>query len=317
MKQHLTMLPIILATSLLVIAIPFTQAQKLAGPNRPANVPGGYVVTPFGYFHPSCVREVASGDTVLADGRVRYADGTLDAEAPVCGYPHYTASGQLMTAEPKPPTISHSWIESGNAINTTSSFGELSANWTVPPAPSSDDGQTVFLFPGMEDYATDTTIIQPVLGWNAGFFGANWSIASWNCCPKGTTNYSTPVEVNSGDKIFGTIKSSCSAGTKSCSKWDIATEDQTTGKSTTLGKTPSEGQTFTWAQGGALEVYEIVKCSDYPPNKSTVFSNLALYDYNFNKYSDPGWLLFNYFSGLTPQCNYGGKMATTNVTLDY
>jgi hypothetical protein len=318
MKRHLAVLPTILATSfMLVIAIPSARAQKVAGPHRPATVPEGYVITPFGYFHPSCVRPAANGDTVLADGRFQHADGTVEAEAPVCAYPHYTARGEVVTAGPKRPTISHSWIESGNAVNTTSSFGELTANWTVPKTPTKDDGQTVFLFPGMEDYATTETIIQPVLGWNAGFFGANWSIASWNCCPSGTTNYSTPVQVSSGDVIFGTIQSTCKAGTKSCSKWDITTEDQTTSTSTTLSKTPSEGQTFTWAQGGALEVYEIVQCSDYPPNKSTAFSNLALYDYNFIQYSDPGWVLFNYSTGLTPQCNYDGKMATTKVTLDY
>jgi hypothetical protein len=318
MKRHLAMPPIILATSFIsVIATPSARAQKPAGPHRPAAVPEGYVITPFGYFHPSCVREVASGDMVLADGRVQHADGSVEAESPVCGYPHYTVWGRIVAAETKPPTISHSWIASGNAINTTSSFGELTASWTVPPAPTSDDGQTIFLFPGMEDYATDTTIIQPVLGWNAGFFGTNWSIASWNCCPSGTTHYSTPVQVNSGDIILGTIKSACSAGTKSCSEWNITTEDQTTGKSTTLSKTPSKGETFTWAQGGALEVYEIVRCSDYPPNKSTAFSNLALYDYNFNKYSDPGWVFLNYTSGLASQCIYGGTMATTKVTLDY
>jgi len=314
MKRRLAMLSAILV---LVTATPSARAQKVAGSRRPAAVPEGYVITPFGYFHPSCVREVASGDTVMADGRVQHADSTADEESPVCGYPRYTARGEILTEGSKPPTITHSWIESGNAINTTSSFGELTANWTVPPAPTSDDGQTVFLFPGMEDFATDATIIQPVLGWNAGFFGTNWSIASWNCCPKGTTNHSTPVEVNSGDTIFGTIKSTCSAGTKSCSKWNITTEDQTISKSTTLSETPSEGQTFTWAQGGALEVYEIVQCSDYPPNKSTAFSNLALYDYNFNKYSAPGWVLLNYYSGLTPQCSYGGKMAAAKVTLDY
>lgn len=318
MKRHLAMLPIIFATSLgLVIATPSGQAQKMAGPNRPPAVPEGYVITPFGYFHPSCVREIADGDTVLADGRVQYADGRVDAEAPVCGYPHYTAVGGFLTGGPTSPSIGHSWIESGNAINTTSSFGELIASWTVPPPPTSDDGQTVFLFPGMEDFATTLTIIQPVLGWDAGFFGTNWSIASWNCCPNGTTNHSTPLRVNSGDTILGTIKSTCSAGTKSCSKWKITTEDETTSQSTTLSHTPSEGQTFTWAQGGALEVYEIVRCSDYPPNKSTSFSNLALYDYNFSKYSDPGWVLFNYSAGLTPQCTYGGKMTTTKVTLDY
>src|ERR1700729_3814536 len=97
MKRHPAMLPIILATSfVLVVATQSARAQKLAGPNRPATVPEGYAITPFGYFHPSCVREVASGDTVLADGRVQHADGTADAKAPVCGYARYTAKGEIV-----------------------------------------------------------------------------------------------------------------------------------------------------------------------------------------------------------------------------
>jgi hypothetical protein len=316
MKRRPAMLPIILATSfVLVIATPFARAQKPAGPNRPAAVPDGYVITPFGYFHPSCVREVASGDTVLEDGRVQHADGTADAKAPVCGYARYTAAGEIVAAGPKQPTITHSWIESANSINTTSPFGELTANWIVPPAPTTDHGQTVFLFPGMEDYALVETIIQPVLGWNAGFFGTNWSIASWNCCPSGTTLYSTPVQVNPHDVILGTIKSNSAGAIHS--SWNITTLDVTTGGSTTLSKTPSEGQSFTWAQGGALEVYEIVACSDYPPNNSADFYNLALYDNNYNQYPDPGWVYFDYSYGLKPQCNYDVTMSKTKVTLKY
>ena len=323
MKHRPAIRQIILAASFalvlcaLVMAIPSAEAQKQAGPNRPGAVPEGYVITPFGYFHPSCVREVASGDTVLADGRVQHEDGTADATAPVCSYPRYTASGETVAAGPKPPTISHSWIASGNSVNTTSPFGALTANWVVPPAPKTDHGQTVFLFPGMEDFVLDETIIQPVLGWNAGFFGTNWSIASWNCCPSGTTNYSTPVEVYSGDTIYGSIESNWKAGTNPQTTWNITTDDQSIGKSTTLKKTPAEGQSFTWAQGGALEVYEIVKCSDYPPNKSATFYNLALYDQNLKRYPNPGWFLYNFSGGLAPQCNYGGTMGTTKVTLDY
>jgi hypothetical protein len=318
MKHQFPMLSTILAMAFtLVMAYQSATAQKVAGANRPATVPQGYVITPFGYFHASCVRGVMSGDTVLSDGRVQHGDGTVDAEAPACAYPHYTASGEAITAGAKTPNIRHSWIVSANAVNTTSSFGELTANWVVPKAPTTYHDQTVFLFPGMEDYADVETIIQPVLGWNAGFFGTSWSIASWNCCPSGTANYSTPVEVKSGDTLFGTIKNTCRAGTKSCSKWDITTEDETANTSTTLSRTPSEGQTFTWAQGAALEVYGIVECSDYPPGGLTAFFNLALYDYNLNQYSNPGWILFNYATGLTPQCNYGGNMHKTRVSLTY
>jgi hypothetical protein len=317
MKMHFGMRTMTLVTSLaLLMAIPCAQGQKTAGSNRPTTVPEGFVITPFGYFHPSCVRGVDSGDAVLADGRIQHADGTVDANAPVCNYPHYTASGETIAAGLKQPSITHSWIVSANAINTTSPFGKLTANWIVPPPPTTDDGQVVYLFPGMEDYALDESIIQPVLGWYKSSTGTNWNIASWNCCPKGTANYSTPLPVNSGDTIHGTIKSNLPAGT-STSTWDITTEDITLGISTMLRNTPSENQLFTWAQGGALEVYGIVQCSDYPPNNSVAFYDLALYDKSFNKYPNPGWVLFNYSTGLTPQCNYGGTMGTKKVTLNY
>jgi hypothetical protein len=168
----------------------------------------------------------------------------------------------------------------------------------------------------MEDYATVESIIQPVLGWNSDFANA-WGIASWNCCITGVAWESSPVPVSSGDTIFGEIKITCKKGTKSCSTWNIFTKDKTTQQSTILAGTPSEGQTFTWAQAGALEVYGIVHCSDYPANKSVTFSNLALYDNNFNKYANPGWIFFDYYTGLKPQCSYGGEMGTTTVTLQY
>jgi hypothetical protein len=320
LQWHPSMLRIVVTAALLfgVIAIPLAQAQRPAGPNRPSAVPAGYVVTPFGYFHPSCVRAVASRETVLADGRVQHTDGSVDAIAPVCSYPHYTTRGEVVIAggsRVDPLTIVHSWIEDG-ATTTTTSYGKLTATWPVPSAPTTFDGQTVYLFPGLVDFNTDETIIQPVLGWNA-FFGEVWSIASWNCCPSGTTLYSTPVQVNTGDTIYGLIKSMCSAGTESCSKWKITSQDKTTHKSTTLSKTPSEGQTFNWAQSGALEVYEIVQCSDYPPDDATKFSKVALFDYNFHKISNPGWSITDYYSGLNPQCNYGGQTTATSVTLDY
>jgi hypothetical protein len=322
LTPHPSILQSIAAAALVILfavtAIPLAQAQKMAGPNRPSGVPEGYVITPFGYFHPSCVRGLASGETVLADGRVQHNDGTEDAIAPLCSYPHYTAHGDLVTrrqSSNEPPAIGHSWIEDGSTTTSTS-YGKLTASWVVPPAPTTNDGQTVYLFPGMVDLQTDETIIQPVLGWNS-FLGEVWTIASWNCCPSGTANYSKPVQVNVGDTINGTIKSTCAPGVESCSKWDIGTQDATLGKSTTLANTPSEGQTFNWAQSGALEVYDIAQCSDYPPNGSITFSKVALYDYNLVRIANPGWSITDYYGGLSPQCNYGGKTTANSVTLDY
>ncbi len=307
----------IMSLCLTFLATSTAYAQVPVGPNRPAGVPDGYVITPFGYFHPSCVRQLAKGETLLADGRViQHANGTQENIA-ACEYPHYAASGAIVAAgaaKVEPPEID-GWVESAS-VTTNTSYGEIVATWTVPPAPNSKVNQIVYFFPGMQDSHDVVSIIQPVLGWNS-FFGEVWSIASWNCCPSGTTNYSTPVRVNPGDTIQGTVESTCSAGTESCATWNITTEDVTLGASTTLSNSPSERQTFNWAFGGVLEAYGIDQCGDYPANGSLTFSNIALYDYNFVQIPDPDWSITDWAQGQTPQCNYGGQVAATQVTLDY
>jgi uncharacterized repeat protein (TIGR03803 family) len=298
---------------LLFLACTTARAQAPAGPNRPVGVPDGYVITPSGYFHPSCVRQLKEGETLLEDGRVlQHADGTTES-VPACAYPRYTARGEIVGAEPL--AIKHSYIERAEATTSTS-YGGLTVTWTVPPAPATNDGQIVYLFPGFDDINDIVSILQPVLGWNADFAGA-WGVASWNCCPNGITTESRPVSVSPGDEIMGTIQDTCSAGTVSCPTWNVATVDVTQGTSTTLPNTPSEGQTFNWAFAGALEVWNLVQCSDYPPNGALTFSDVALYDYNFDLISNPGWSFENEASGLTPQCGYTGKVGATQVTLDY
>ena len=303
----------IVAMSLLAALM--VQAQTPAGPNRPAQVPEEYIVTPFGYFHPSCVVQLAKGEELLEHGQaIQKADGTIST-VPVCEYPHYTARGEMFPAGSmiNPPTISHSWIISQST--STTSYGEIVADWNVPSAPQSYDGQTVYFFPGLEQYVNDVSILQPVLGWNADFRQA-WGIASWNCCPVGTADESSPVRVNTGDLIVGTVKSTCGSGTLSCPTWKITTQDQSTGGNTTLNNTPSEGQTFNWAFGGVLEAYSVVRCSDYPPNNYLTFTP-TLYDYNFNIIENPSWELDDWASGLTPQCNYGGQVSSSEVTLAF
>jgi hypothetical protein len=44
---------------------------QVAGPNRPLQVPDAFVITPFGYFHPSCVLRLEEAETLLADTRLR------------------------------------------------------------------------------------------------------------------------------------------------------------------------------------------------------------------------------------------------------
>jgi hypothetical protein len=298
-----------IAITTLVAGLTAAQALTPAGAKRPASVPADFVITPFGYFHPSCVAHLAKGDEVRRDeNSVRHADGTFDS-IHACAFPHFKADGEKITgderATKKQPTIGHAWVEYASTT-TSSSFGYMYAYWNVPPAPSANNGQTVFLFPGMEDYSDVVTIIQPVLGWNSDFASA-WGIASWNCCASGTVFEATPTRVNSGDTILGYMFDTCAVGTLSCSSWDIVTDDVTSGHYSELLNTSSQGQTFNWAFAGALEVYNIAACGNYPSNGSISYYNLGLYNDSFVQIASPAWSVTNSSGGLTPQCNYGGS----------
>jgi hypothetical protein len=307
----------VLSLLLLVAGLTAAQAQRPAE-MRPAGVPQGYIITPFGYFHPSCFKQLAEGDVLREDRRaIQHKNGSSEAMS-VCAYPHYKANGEAIGANQKPvdnPTISHAWVEYGGTTTTTS-YGELTAKWTVPPGPKAGTSQVLYFFPGLEDYKDVVTIIQPVLGWNSDYHDA-WGIASWNCCTSGTVYESSPVSVKSGDAIYGTMKDTCAAGTLACATWNVTTEDITTGKSTTLGKTSAQGQTFNWAFGGVLEVYSISACTNYPTSGSIVFSSVALYNDRFVAIANPGWSITNSSAGLTPQCSYGGHETATQITLTF
>ena len=167
------------------------------------------------------------------------------------------------------------------------SFPALTHNHLTPPA--------------------EEPIIQPVLGWNDGQNAGPWNITSWNCCPAGMAWSSTPVTVNPGDHISGTVMTACgSVIIRSCAKWKITTTDVTTGGSTTLNITYPGMMNFVWAQSGVLEVYNIYQCSDYPPDGSITFSNVALYDNYFRRIAHPGWApeLFVTQGQTTPWCDY-------------
>ncbi len=306
-----------------------SQAKTLvpkAGPDRPAAVPDGYVITPFGYFHASCVQSLAKGDRILADGRMQRADGATAQSAAVCTYAHYTRSGEriepvsaLSRKQPGSPSAGASpeingWLEV-EGITTgspTVSYGGMTARWTVPPAPSAQDGQVLFFFPGLEDINDTQSILQPVLQWNSG----QWSIASWNCCLNGIVTNSPGVNVSPGNRIYGSITSTCPAGTLTCATWNVLSLDLTTGESTTLGATPSDGQTFNWAFGGVLEPYYVISCEDFPPDGSFVFDQITVFNQNLKPIHNPQWGgTFN--STDTPQCGFGASADPRKVTLDY
>jgi hypothetical protein len=128
---------------------------------RPASVPQGYAITPFGYFHPSCVQRLGKGERLTADGRVQHADGSVAENRAVCDYPRYTPTGLPgSVGAAMLPEVS-GWLENANVTtgSATKSYGALIATWTVPPQPVANDGQVLFFFPGLEDINDSQTSI--------------------------------------------------------------------------------------------------------------------------------------------------------------
>jgi len=288
--------------------------------NRPPNVPEEYVITPFGYFHPSCAQMLAEGNTLLADGRVEHPDGAIDA-ASVCNYPHYTATGLMVPVDAKEgetnPLLINGWLESVS-VTTTTSYAKISASWVVPPAPTSDDGQTLFFFPGFEDINNVISIFQPVLQFGGSTAGGGnfWAVASWNCCISGTTWFSPLLDVNSGDTILGMITQTCTPGNDYCPTWNVVSMDKTTGKKTTLAKTGADGQIWNWAFGAVSEDYGVIQCSDFPSNSRLTFT-VHLYDENGNVITSPAWQGTQWIQNPNPSCSYGTKITTARETVEY
>jgi len=300
-----------------LLAAGLSVAQRPAGPNRPASVPADYLITPFGYFHSSCLKHLAQGDEVRRDEKVLRHSNGMTENIQACAFPHYKSDGTKIVGDErgvKDPSIGHAWVEYASTTISTS-YAYLYAYWNVPPAPTTNDGQTIYLFPGMEDYSDVVTIIQPVLGWNSDYANA-WGIASWNCCVSGTVFEAPPAHVKPWDVIDGYMFSTCASGTLSCGTWDIVTWDRTSGNYSELLNTSSFGQTFNWAFAGALEVYNVVQCGDYPSSGYSSFYDLGLYNYKWTKIANPAWKVTNLSAGLTPQCNYGGTLPK-QLTLTY
>jgi hypothetical protein len=317
MKQHrLFSLFLILLVSLLV-----GHAQSRAPKGSPA--PDGYLITPYGYFHSSCVKQLNDGD-VIKDETIQRANGAVDSTE-ACAYSHFTARGEEVVPGDRDPKITHSWIVAVDTapVNPKGSFGELVTEWEVPPAPKTNHGQTIYFFPGLEDYKDVVTILQPVLGRNA-YYKEAWGIASWNCCVKGTVYVSNPRPTATGHIIGGGIKDNCKPGTVECKSWDVVTEDLTTGVGTELANTSNFKQTFNWAFTSALEVYNIVDCSDYPAGGKLYAGDIHLYNDNFKSIPLTDYAVLDHWQllrpgSVSPACGRNATEANKfqEITLDF
>lgn len=305
------------ACLMLLAALTGCQPEKTANapvpeapvPSAVPPLPEGYVVTPHGLVHRSCVRLIAPGERVNALGTVTRASGERE-QLPLCRYPRLNAhTRQPIITGPGVTQAVNGWVE--DAYWTSSvPLGSMSANFNVPTAPTSN-GATIFFFPGAEP-GDGSTILQPVLqyGTSAAGGGNYWTAASWFCCPAGWSNHSTLINVNAGDTMLGTMTSTCSGS--SCN-WTIVTTDSTSGASTTLAADNVTSQ-FVWNLGGVLEAYSLTSCAQYPAAGTIAFTNIALKNQSGSPMT-PSWT--NWVGTVTPTCGYAVTSTPTSATLTY
>lgn len=151
-------------------------------------------------------------------------------------------------------------------------YRKITANWKVPPKPAGvySGTRVYFSFPALFN---DSYILQPVLqyGYNGQFGGSYWTIASWRC--NSICDHSAPITVNAGEVLSGSVvASNCAGG--NCT-WTITAKRVSTGQSA-VHVVPS-ADAFVKATKGAVEVYGLTACNQYPTN-GIFFTDAALYN---------------------------------------
>ncbi|KAF8319997.1 hypothetical protein DL93DRAFT_2153037 [Clavulina sp. PMI_390] len=137
----------------------------------------GMVVTPVGLRSAEHVHEVPAGGSIKHSGDVIQL---LDADGNVL----HTSTDN--SAAPISKRFETGWTAYTGWSNSdaNSPINSFTTSWTVPPAPQTNNGQTIFLFNSIEP-AQGNAILQPVLQWggSAAGGGAYWAVASWYLGP--------------------------------------------------------------------------------------------------------------------------------------
>lgn len=181
----------------------------------------------------------------------------------------------------------------------TQPFSVFDARWTVPSLPSASDGQSVYLYAGLES-GSSTCTVRSVLAYGAAGYKTSWSIASWYGCD-GSYTMTAPVAASAGD----TIESYISDGV-----WTIRTDDATSNTYTTASVSGiNVGGSQYYAQT-AISVASMTACDDYPASGSTSFGSFYFGSTSYTMES----------TAITPgtqECGEDVYASTSSATLYY
>lgn len=272
----------------------------------------GYVPTPAGWYHESCVHQIPVGARVERNNVVKtVAAGSY--QLPLCLHPPQSTHFGRPDSTAKNPVASNGsgWTE-WTYDNNYTPRRQLVADWTVPAAPSAyATGQVYYTFPALEQASL---IVQTVLQYGrtgSDYGGPFWSITSWQC--NGGTNciHSAPITVNPSDLIHGSmVATNCVNHT--CT-WTITTRDVTTAQETVL--TLADYDTYNYVVGGAVETYSLNSCSNFP-SPGVSYSNIAEYDSTYTQVT-PFWSAAVANDPNKPVCGFRNTFTPTSVLLEH
>ena len=148
---------------------------------------------------------------------------------------------------------------------------QFDSTWIVPPNPSTQSSQVIFLFNSLE--ITGARILQPVLSWgpisDVPGSGPFWTIASWYVGNSGEPFYLTqPKRVNPGQKLTGRITMYYNGGGLFDYGCEFVGIDGTKLIAGNLPQLVSATET--------LEAYQLKSDSDYPNTSGTTFTSISL-----------------------------------------
>ncbi len=242
------------------------------------------VLTPGGWRPKSKVHRVEHGHHVSGKGGrlqiIETATGKVIKDlGEASKQKHNRPGGKARPRAAAAPLPDVGWIENTGWSNTGSSpIAYFSTTWIVPPAPSSNDGQVVFIFNGLEQSGSGASpngpfILQPVLQWGPSEAGGGsyWSITNWYVDgPGGTAVYKSLITVNPGDVLQGVMTLTGQSGS------EYSYLSSFVGYSA-ADLTVADIDELTWTCE-TLECYgpsnsSLTQCSDYPDTLMT-----AMYD---------------------------------------
>lgn len=190
-------------------------------------------------------------------------DGTVLHRAPIPKQKHsdvVPCSPPSSVAAPEAPDWVTGWISWSSWINTTfTPFTSFLTSWAVPPNPTTNNNQLIFLFNGLQT-AGPLSILQPVLNWGVtGIGGGNfWTIASWYVVNGGPVYHSQFYRVQPGTVLTGDMRAVARGGIPPIFD-GFSQFDQVPGTQLTVRNIPELVEATE-----TLEAFRVQARSDYP-----------------------------------------------------